>query len=88
MSGIDISGELVYNRACREQFRQGKAENSVKTGRLCHFPCEVFSQMGGDCYEPIHKNIDFYYRACNSTYYKSKIAPTDQVRAILKSEMA
>ena len=71
LASISAFSKISVSSSLAPPFSERKVE-----GRLCHFPCEVFSRMGGDCYEPIHKNVDFYDRACISTYYKSKIAPT------------
>ena len=63
---------------------KGKTKNSVRTGWLCHCCSLIFSiRNGGGCYEKIHiKNYIFNCCVFNSTYTKSKIAPTGQVRAI------
>ena len=62
---------------------KGKTENSVKAGRLCHLIPALIVGRGGGCYGKIHiKNYIFNYCVFDSTYKKSKIAPTDQVRAI------
>ena len=62
---------------------KGKTYTSVKAGRLCHLVPILIVRMGGGCYGKIHiKNYIFNYCVFDNTYKKSKIAPTDQVRAI------
>ena len=72
---------IIY--IAREIWCKGKTENSVKAGRLCHLIPVPIVGRGGGYYGKIHtKNYIFNYCVFDSAYKKSKIAPTDQVRAI------